>query len=44
MDLYRRGELRLSEMITQRVALEDVEAAFRSMERGTTLKSVVEFG
>src|SRR5262249_35454401 len=43
VDLYRRGDLRLSELITQRVALDDVEAAFASMQRGETLKSVIVF-
>ena len=43
VDLYRAGRLRLRELITQRVSLDDVEAAFTSMERGETLKSVVEF-
>jgi S-(hydroxymethyl)mycothiol dehydrogenase len=43
VDLYRKGKLQLSELITQRVALEDVETAFEAMVRGETLKSVVEF-
>jgi len=43
VDLYKKGRLHLSEMITQRVALDDVEDAFQSMVRGETLKSVVEF-
>jgi S-(hydroxymethyl)mycothiol dehydrogenase len=43
VDLYKKGQLRLSELITQRVALDDVEEAFQSMVRGETLKSVIEF-
>ena len=43
VDLYRARKLRLTELITQRVALDDVETAFQAMERGETLKSVVEF-
>jgi S-(hydroxymethyl)mycothiol dehydrogenase len=43
VDLYRSGALRLSELITQRVTLDDVQTAFDAMERGETLKSVVQF-
>jgi S-(hydroxymethyl)mycothiol dehydrogenase len=43
VDLYRRGELRLSELITQRVTLDEVDSAFESMLRGETLKSVITF-
>jgi S-(hydroxymethyl)mycothiol dehydrogenase len=42
VDLYRQGKLRLSEMITARVGLDDAEAAFEAMARGETLKSVIE--
>src|SRR5262249_32001932 len=44
VDLYRAGALKLSELITQRVSLDDVQTAFDAMERGETLKSVIEFG
>jgi len=43
VDLYRGGDLRLSELITQRVSLDDVDAAFESMQRGETLKSIIMF-
>jgi S-(hydroxymethyl)mycothiol dehydrogenase len=43
VDLYQKGELLLDELITQRLGLDDVQAAFGSMERGETLKSVVIF-
>src|SRR5262249_53647511 len=43
VDLYRAGKLRLSELITQRVSLDEVDTAFQSMERGETLKSVIDF-
>jgi S-(hydroxymethyl)mycothiol dehydrogenase len=43
VDLYRRGDLLLTELITQRVSLDEVDSAFGSMTRGETLKSVVEF-
>src|ERR1700682_1804198 len=44
VDLYQAGKLMLKELITQRVTLDDVQTAFDSMERGETLKSVIEFG
>lgn len=43
VSLYQAGELRLDELITQRVNLDEVQMAFEAMERGETLKSVVEF-
>jgi S-(hydroxymethyl)mycothiol dehydrogenase len=43
VNLYLAGELRLDELITQRIRLDDVAQAFDAMARGTTLKSVVEF-
>jgi S-(hydroxymethyl)mycothiol dehydrogenase len=42
-DLYRRGELRLDDLVTERIALDEVEAAFARMERGETLRSVIVF-
>ena len=41
--LYLAGDLRLDELITQRLPLDGVQDAFQSMLRGETLKSVVEF-
>jgi S-(hydroxymethyl)mycothiol dehydrogenase len=43
VDLYQKGELLLDELVTQRLGLDDVQAAFGAMERGETLKSVVIF-
>jgi S-(hydroxymethyl)mycothiol dehydrogenase len=42
--MYLRGELLLDELITRRIALEEVQSAFESMERGETLRSVISFG
>jgi S-(hydroxymethyl)mycothiol dehydrogenase len=42
VNLYLAGELRLDELITQRIGLDDVAQAFDAMARGTTLKSVIE--
>jgi S-(hydroxymethyl)mycothiol dehydrogenase len=42
-DLYLKGELKLDEMITRKIALEEVQDAFEAMERGETLRSVISF-
>ena len=42
-DLYLKGELKLDEMITRKIALEEVQDAFEAMERGETLRSVILF-
>lgn len=38
---YLTGELKLDEMVSERIPLEAVQAAFEKMERGETLRSVV---
>jgi S-(hydroxymethyl)mycothiol dehydrogenase len=43
VDLYRRGELRLDELVSETIDLAGVPAAFTRMERGETLRSVVRF-
>jgi S-(hydroxymethyl)mycothiol dehydrogenase len=40
---YARGELDLDRLVTRRVGLDDVEAAFAAMEAGETLRSVIEY-
>jgi S-(hydroxymethyl)mycothiol dehydrogenase len=42
-DLYRRGALKLDELVTHKIALDGVEAAFAAMERGESLRSVIVF-
>ncbi len=42
-DLYLNGQLELDRMITQRIQLGDVEAAFHEMETGNVIRSVIEF-
>ena len=42
-DLYLKGRLELDKMITQRIQLGDVEAAFHEMETGNVIRSVIEF-
>ncbi|MBV8085385.1 MAG: Zn-dependent alcohol dehydrogenase [Chloroflexi bacterium] len=41
VDWYSRGELRLDELITRRIQLDETDAAFAAMERGETLRSVI---
>jgi S-(hydroxymethyl)mycothiol dehydrogenase len=40
-DWYKSGELKLDELITRRIKLEETDAAFEAMERGETLRSVI---
>ncbi|HQV56655.1 MAG TPA: S-(hydroxymethyl)mycothiol dehydrogenase [Ilumatobacteraceae bacterium] len=42
IDLYQQGRLDLDKFVSEKIALEDVEAAFHKMERGEVLRSVVE--
>jgi S-(hydroxymethyl)mycothiol dehydrogenase len=41
IDLYRQGRLDLDAFVSERITLEDVEAAFDKMHRGEVLRSVV---
>jgi S-(hydroxymethyl)mycothiol dehydrogenase len=41
VDLYQQGRLPLELFVTERVGLDDVEAAFSKMEAGEVLRSVV---
>jgi S-(hydroxymethyl)mycothiol dehydrogenase len=40
---YREGKLKLDEVVTRTIELEDTEEAFHAMERGETLRSVIQF-
>jgi S-(hydroxymethyl)mycothiol dehydrogenase len=40
-ELYRRGELPIDRLVSARIGLDDVGAAFAAMERGEVLRSVV---
>ena len=42
VDLYEQGRLPLEKFVTERIGIEDVEAAFEAMHKGTVLRSVVE--
>ena len=41
--LYQRGELELDALVSERIGLDGLEAAFTAMERGETLRSVITF-
>ncbi|MDI6629336.1 MAG: zinc-binding dehydrogenase, partial [Rhodococcus sp. (in: high G+C Gram-positive bacteria)] len=41
VDLYQQGRLPLEKFVTERITIEDVEAAFEKMHQGTVLRSVV---
>ncbi|WP_405177466.1 S-(hydroxymethyl)mycothiol dehydrogenase [Nocardia sp. NBC_01377] len=41
IDLYRQGRLPLDRFVSERIALDQVEAAFHSMHKGDVLRSVV---
>jgi S-(hydroxymethyl)mycothiol dehydrogenase len=42
VDWYLKGELLLDELIAQHVSLDDTQRAFDAMDRGETLKSVID--
>ena len=39
---YLRGELKLDELITQRITLDQINAGFDSLRRGDTIRTVIE--
>jgi S-(hydroxymethyl)glutathione dehydrogenase/alcohol dehydrogenase len=43
IDLYQRGRLKLDELVSKRIRLEDVNTAFADMEKGTVARSVIVF-
>jgi S-(hydroxymethyl)glutathione dehydrogenase/alcohol dehydrogenase len=43
IEFYRQGRLKLDEMITTRMALEDVNEAFRAMKAGEVARQVIMF-
>jgi S-(hydroxymethyl)mycothiol dehydrogenase len=42
-DLYRKGSLQLDALVTQRIALSELDAAYAAMQAGEVLRSVVIF-
>jgi len=43
VDRYLGGEIRIDEMITHQLALEDINEAFELMHAGSSIRSVVSF-
>lgn len=43
VDWYRKGELKLDELVTKEITLEETEEGFHAMERGETLRTVIVF-
>lgn len=43
LDLYRRGKLKLDELVSRRVAFPEINTAFESMEKGEVARSLVVF-
>ena len=43
VEFYRQGRLKLDEMVTQRIGLEDVNSAFEDMNEGHVARSVITF-
>ena len=41
IDLYRRGELLLDELVSRRIELAEVNDAFRAMTAGEVARSVI---
>jgi S-(hydroxymethyl)mycothiol dehydrogenase len=41
VDLYQQGRLPLDKFVTERIKIDEVEAAFHSMHAGEVLRSVV---
>ena len=41
LDLYMQGKLKLDELVSRRIGLEDINAAFDWMERGEVARSVI---
>ena len=42
VDLYQQGKLDLDALVTERIGIDDIEAAFSKMHHGDVLRSVVE--
>ena len=43
LELYRQGRLKLDELITRRIALDDINDAFRAMDEGEGARNVIVF-
>ena len=43
IDLYRKGQLKLDELISRRIGVADVNDAFKAMEAGEVARSVIQY-
>ena len=43
VDFYMKGVLKLDELISDRISLEQVNEGFEAMEKGVTARSVIVF-
>jgi len=43
IELYQRGRLKIDELISKRIKLDEVNAAFAAMEKGEVARSVIVF-
>jgi len=43
VDLYLKGDLKLDQLISRRIALDDINEGFRDMQQGTVARSLVVF-
>jgi S-(hydroxymethyl)glutathione dehydrogenase / alcohol dehydrogenase len=43
LDLWRKGDLKLEELISQRIGVEDVDRAFEAMQSGEVARSVITY-
>jgi S-(hydroxymethyl)glutathione dehydrogenase/alcohol dehydrogenase len=44
IDLYKKGELKLDELISREIELEEVNEAFEAMKTGEVARSVIVYG
>ena len=43
LDLYKRGKLKLNELVSQTYALEEINAGYRDMLAGKNIRGVIKF-
>jgi Zn-dependent alcohol dehydrogenase len=43
LEYYKRGELKLDELISRRIKVDEVNDAFKAMEAGEVARSVIEY-
>ena len=43
IELYRQGKLDLDSMVCERLPLEDINDAFRAMQAGEVVRSVIQY-